>query len=97
LTARRKIKTACRAAYLEAIEKSAEITTALLARNRELEADGYHAQSLVEESSFPLFWLDERKTSRFARGAGGKLFAKGDEKQFEIDELKSLLKIHQSA
>jgi len=86
-----KLKQLAAPLYLEAIEKSAEITTALLGRNRELEADGYHAQILVEESSFPLFWLDEAgKRHALRRGAGGKLFAKGDEKQFEIDELKEL-------
>jgi bacillithiol biosynthesis cysteine-adding enzyme BshC len=77
--------------YLEAIEKSAEITAALLARNKELESEGYHAQILVEESSFPLFWLDEAgKRHALRRMADGKLSAKGDEKQFEIDELKEL-------
>jgi bacillithiol biosynthesis cysteine-adding enzyme BshC len=77
--------------YLEAIEKSAEITATLLARNKKLESEGYHAQILVEESSFPLFWLDEAgKRHALRRMADGKLSAKGDEKQFEIDELKEL-------
>lgn len=89
-----KLKQLAAPLYLEAIEKSAEITAALLARNKELEADGYHAQILVEESSFPLFWLDEAgKRHALRRGSDGKLFAKGDEKQFEIDELKELAQI----
>ncbi|HEX8564934.1 MAG TPA: bacillithiol biosynthesis cysteine-adding enzyme BshC [Pyrinomonadaceae bacterium] len=86
-----KLKQLAAPLYLEAIEKSAEITAALRARNRELEADGYHAQILVEESSFPLFWLDEAgKRHALRRGADGKLSAKGDEKQFEIEELKEI-------
>lgn len=75
--------------YLEAIEKSAEITEALIARNKELEASGFHAQILVEEFSFPLFWLDEEgKRHALRRTADGKLHAKGAEKTFDIEELK---------
>lgn len=86
-----KLKQLAAPLYLEAIDKSAEIAAALTARSRELEADGYHAQILVDESSFPLFWLDEAgKRHALRRGADGKLLAKGDEKQFEIDELKEL-------
>jgi bacillithiol biosynthesis cysteine-adding enzyme BshC len=86
-----KLKQLAAPIYLEAIEKSAEITAALVARSRELEANGYHAQILVDESSFPLFWLDEAgKRHALRRAADGKLFVKGEEKQFKIDELKEL-------
>lgn len=86
-----KLKRLAAPLYLEAIEKSAEITAALVARSEELVSEGYHAQILVDESSFPLFWLDEAgKRHALRRGENGKLFAKGDEKQFEIEELKEL-------
>ncbi|MDQ4123162.1 MAG: bacillithiol biosynthesis cysteine-adding enzyme BshC [Acidobacteriota bacterium] len=86
-----KLKQLAAPIYLEAIEKSEEITSALLARSRELESGGYHAQILVDEFSFPLFWLDEAgKRHALRRGTDGKLSARGNEKQFEIEELKEL-------
>lgn len=41
--------------YKQAIEKAPEIAASLEARSRQLEADGYHAQTLVTRDSFPLF------------------------------------------
>jgi bacillithiol synthase len=77
--------------YLQAIEKSEEITAALIERNRELEAAGYHAQILVDPTSFPIFWIDdEGKRHALRRSGDGKLYAKGAEKEFEINELKTL-------
>ena len=77
--------------YAQAIEKSAEITAALIKRSKELEAAGYHAQVLVEETSFPLFWLDaDGKRHALRRTADGKLHAKGIEREFELSELKEI-------
>ncbi len=43
----------------KAVEKSEEIVSALVARSKELEKSGYHAQILVEKDSFPMFYFDE--------------------------------------
>ena len=77
--------------YAQAVEKSAEIIGALIKRSKELEAAGYHAQVLVEETSFPLFWLDSGgKRHALRRTADGKLRAKGIERDFELSELKEI-------
>ncbi len=77
--------------YAQAVEKSAEIVSALIKRSKELEAAGYHAQVLVEETSFPLFWLDsDGKRHALRRTADGKLHAKGIEREFELSELKEI-------
>ncbi|MGH9915772.1 MAG: bacillithiol biosynthesis cysteine-adding enzyme BshC, partial [Pyrinomonadaceae bacterium] len=41
--------------YKKAIEHAPEIAAALETRSRELQEDGYHAQTLVTSDSFPLF------------------------------------------
>jgi bacillithiol biosynthesis cysteine-adding enzyme BshC len=43
----------------KAIGSSSEIVDALINRSNELTADGFHAQVLVEENYFPLFWHDD--------------------------------------
>ena len=45
--------------FAEIVKKSEEIRTTLLSRTKELEAENYHAQVLVEEDFFPFFLLDE--------------------------------------
>ncbi|MEP6923326.1 MAG: bacillithiol biosynthesis cysteine-adding enzyme BshC [Pyrinomonadaceae bacterium] len=83
--------------YVQAVENAAEITEALIKRSRELEAAGYHAQVLVEENSFPLFWIDrEGKRHALKRTADGKLHAKGAERDFEIAELKEIARTQPS-
>jgi bacillithiol biosynthesis cysteine-adding enzyme BshC len=42
--------------YADAVRKSAEIVNSLVKRNGDLAAAGYHAQVLVEDDYFPLFW-----------------------------------------
>jgi bacillithiol biosynthesis cysteine-adding enzyme BshC len=55
-----KLKNLCAPIYGEAIEKSDEIIAALLERNAELKKENYAAQVLVEENSFPFFFLNEK-------------------------------------
>jgi bacillithiol synthase len=63
--------------YDKAVEYSTEITSALLARSRELESAGYHSQVLVEEDSFPLFWIDDTgKRQTLRRAKDGKIQSK---------------------
>lgn len=54
-----KLKKLCAPIFVEAIEKSEEINSALLEKNRELEAGNYQPQVLVAENSFPFFFQDE--------------------------------------
>jgi bacillithiol biosynthesis cysteine-adding enzyme BshC len=44
--------------YAKAAERAPEIAATVVARSRKLEEDGYHAQVLVTENSFPLFLHD---------------------------------------
>ena len=55
----RGIKALSSSIYAEAIEKSDEIVEAILERSRQLEADGYHSQVLVEADYFPLFLIND--------------------------------------
>jgi len=65
-----------------AIERADELHAALVERNRQLEAAGYHAQVAVGPQSSLLFLVDERTGARLAlkrlaptAGAGGDLAA----------------------
>ena len=49
-----------------ALERADELHAALLERNRELEAAGYHAQVVVSPQSSLLFLLDEKSGARLA-------------------------------
>ena len=55
-----------RRALRAAIERAAEFEEALLARSRELEREGYHAQVLVKANSSLLFLIDQATGERFA-------------------------------
>jgi bacillithiol biosynthesis cysteine-adding enzyme BshC len=55
-----KLKNLCAPIFAEAIEKSDELIAALLERNSELKKENYAAQVLVEENSFPFFFLNEK-------------------------------------
>ncbi|MFV0387444.1 MAG: bacillithiol biosynthesis cysteine-adding enzyme BshC [Pyrinomonadaceae bacterium] len=45
--------------FVEAIEKSCEITEKLLARDADLAENGYHSQVFVSDDFFPFFYFDE--------------------------------------
>jgi bacillithiol biosynthesis cysteine-adding enzyme BshC len=77
--------------YVQAIEKSAEIVAALRARSAELEQDGYHAQVLVAEDYFPLFWQAKNKTRHaLKRTEEGNYKVKDVEREFTLGELADL-------
>ena len=50
--------------YAEAARHAQEIAGAIVARSRELEAAGYHAQVTPSEDSFPLFLHDQSGARR---------------------------------
>lgn len=78
--------------FAEAVSKSEEIRAALLSRTKELEAENYHAQVLVEEDFFPFFLIDETgKRLALKKTEDNNFKAKGGaKKEFTLDELVEL-------
>ena len=77
--------------YVEAIKKSDEIVAALRERSAELEEKGYHAQVLVGEDYFPLFWQANNKTRHaLKKSANGTFKAKDFEEEFTLEQLAEL-------
>jgi len=75
--------------YSQALEKSEEIARALVARSRELEAAGYHAQVHVSEDMVPLFIVDDGRRVAMTR-ENGRFQVKGSDRSFAHEELVSL-------
>jgi bacillithiol biosynthesis cysteine-adding enzyme BshC len=72
--------------YREVIERSPELNHALLHRDEELHAAGYHQQVRITSSSTPLFVI--RNGSRIPVHAAAGKFLIGDEKLSQQDLLK---------
>jgi bacillithiol synthase len=70
--------------FVEAIERAGELDDALLARNREITAAGYHEQVKVTAESTPLFALVDGARVPIHRANGGFKIQK---KQVAADEL----------
>ncbi len=70
--------------FVEAIERAGELDDALLARNREITAAGYHEQVKVTAESTPLFALVDGARVPVHRANGGFKIQK---KQVATDEL----------
>lgn len=85
-----KLKDLCAPIFAEAVEKSDEIITALLERNGELEKENYEAQVLVEENSFPFFFLGESGERLALRRdlESGKIKAQKSDTEFDKAGLK---------
>ncbi|MGH9946874.1 MAG: bacillithiol biosynthesis cysteine-adding enzyme BshC [Pyrinomonadaceae bacterium] len=74
-----------------AIEKSDLIVKSLIARSADLRAAGYHAQVLVQDDYFPLFWFDEGGIRRSLKKINtGKYRASGTKREFETSELLTI-------
>ncbi len=77
--------------YTEAIKKSAEIVTALRNRSEELQAECYHAQVLVGEDYFPLFWQARDKTrNALKKSEQGTFHTKDNSREFTLSELAEI-------
>jgi bacillithiol biosynthesis cysteine-adding enzyme BshC len=77
--------------YVNAIERSDEIVTALRKRSEELENEGYHAQVLVTEDYFPLFWQAKDRTRHsLKKSESGTFKTKDIEREFTLTELAAL-------
>lgn len=72
--------------YLQATERSSDLTQALLARNKELEAAGYHAQVKVTNSSTLLFMLEDGARTPVQRSNAHFTIGK---KKLTADQLKA--------
>jgi len=83
------LKQVCSPIYSRAIEKSAEIARALVARSRELEHAGYHAQIHVSEDMVPLFIMDDGRRAAMTE-RDGRFWVKGSDRSFEKQELIEL-------
>ncbi|QQS33657.1 MAG: bacillithiol biosynthesis cysteine-adding enzyme BshC [Acidobacteriota bacterium] len=73
--------------FIAAIENADKITAAVRDRNSQLESAGYHAQVLVEDVHFPMFFIDDTG-ARWAlqrTDVGFKL--KGSGREFSREEL----------
>ena len=77
--------------YVDAIRKSDEIVSALRERSEELENAGYHAQVLVTEDYFPLFWQSKDRTRHsLKKSASGTFKTKDIEREFTLEELAEI-------
>ncbi len=77
--------------YKEAIEKSSEIVDALRKRSDELQEKGYHAQVLVGEDYFPLFWQASDKTrNALKKSEQGTFKTKDASREFTLEELAEI-------
>ena len=77
--------------YVDAINKSAEIVTALQKRSRLLESEGYAAQVLIGEDYFPLFWQarDDTRNS-LKKSKEGTFRTKDGTREFTLHELAEI-------
>lgn len=80
--------------YVEAIRKSDEIVSALRERSEELENEGYHAQVLVTEDYFPLFWQSKDRTRHaLKKSESGTFKTKDIEREFTLEELAEIASV----
>lgn len=86
-----KLKELAAPLYSEAAKKAYEISSAVVARSKELESSGYHAQVLVTEESFPLFYHTENGERVALTKTSESIYkVKGDSEEFTLDELTKL-------
>jgi bacillithiol biosynthesis cysteine-adding enzyme BshC len=80
--------------YVEAIKKSDDIVSALRKRSEELVKEGFHAQVLINEDYFPLFYQAKNRTRHaLKKTAEGTYKTKGIEREFALHELAELAEL----
>ncbi|HKR00048.1 MAG TPA: bacillithiol biosynthesis cysteine-adding enzyme BshC [Pyrinomonadaceae bacterium] len=86
-----KLKQLASPLYADAARQAPEIAAALVARSRELEEAGYHAQVVISENTFPLF-LHTGDGARHAvtRTDGGRYKLKDAREEYTTEELASM-------
>jgi bacillithiol biosynthesis cysteine-adding enzyme BshC len=73
--------------FAAAIDNADAINAALIERSSQLKAAGYHAQVLVEDDHFPMFYIDEVGSRRALRLFRGGFRVKGSGREFSREEL----------
>ncbi|MFN0279289.1 MAG: bacillithiol biosynthesis cysteine-adding enzyme BshC [Pyrinomonadaceae bacterium] len=87
------LKTLAAPIYADAIEKSDEIVAEIRNKSSELESEGFHAQVLVEEGYFPLFWHDDEGRRTALRKVEHNLYRTKDKNQeFSLTDLAEIAK-----
>lgn len=77
--------------YKQAVSKAGEIVNAVRERSRDLEAAGYHAQVVVEDDYFPLFWHNDAGHRIALRKTGDGVYrAKGESGEFSVNDLEQI-------
>lgn len=77
--------------YSAAVERSEQIVSALTARSQLLDEEGYHAQVLVTDDYFPLFWHDdEGRRKSLKKREEGIYRVSGEKTEFSVEELVSM-------
>jgi bacillithiol synthase len=80
--------------YVNAIKKSEEIVSALRTRSETLVTEGYHAQVLINEDYFPLFYQAKDKTRHaLKKTAEGTFKTKDIDREFTLAELADLAEV----
>lgn len=84
-----QLKKLCAPIFAEAVEKSAEIISALLEKNRELENLNYQPQVLVTEDNYPFFYQNENGARQPLRRSAqsGKIAVRHTKIEFDTAEL----------
>ena len=87
-----KLKKLCSPIFVEAIENSDKINSALLQRNAELKDKNYAAQVLVAEDSFPFFYVSENGERLALRKnlKTGKIKIHNSKTAFDTETLKNI-------
>ena len=86
-----KLKKIAAPVYVEAIKKSDEIVNALIKRSDELVEKGFHAQVLVTDDYFPLFWHAEDDTrNALKKSKSGNFKIKDSQREFTTEELAEI-------
>ena len=80
--------------YVKTVRKAGEIGDALLARSKELTADGFVPQVEIETGYFPLFWQTDGGTRVALRQTEKGTFRTKDRSQeFSVDELTRSIEV----
>ncbi len=78
--------------YESAIRSADEIAANVVSRSKALTAAGYHAQVLVEDDYFSLFWQTEGGVRTAIRKVGDGLYrSKADKREFVTEELLEIV------
>ena len=86
-----KIKHLAAPIFEKAVKHADEIVSALTERSNKLVEQGFHAQVVVENDYFPLFWIDDEGGRHALRGVGKGIFrVKGGKREFTDAELRTI-------